>query len=464
MTRAQAEAKVTAANGTNFDAVTSKLHYLVIGDEGSPLYGAGKKGSKQVKAEQVNAGGGNIKIISETAFLKMLVAGQPQAASSDATAAGLERLWQMATAAGGADAQVAAFARRYIRRHHPDIALAETDRPVDPGAEVPPAFLSFDRVRPLFFESRKPLREFALELARWEFARWNPPAEQVVLLSEAPFEDVRRFVALALLADDAPEHKRYRLDPAVMTPAAVYGFVESTDAETRELGMELIRRQPRLRLPEELFRLTESPDRKVRAFVIQALRALYRDRGITADWKPALPPQPTIGPAAKKAAATAIQHRGDGPPAKPDHLPADAEALRLFLRRTLFELPPGRLPPEKQDGEADGASAATASAGKGKAHARGGTAGPASGAGDGVAPPTAPQAAAIPQGEARACRDAPRRGGGRRRVREGRTPSARGVPGRPRPERARGHAGGGNAGAARTCGAVAAKFGRGARE
>ena len=366
MTRAQAEAKVTAANGTNFDAVSSKLHYLVIGDEGSPLYGAGKKGSKQVKAEQVNAGGGNIKIISETAFLKMLVAGQPQEASSDATAAGLDRLWQMATAAGGADAQVAAFARRYIRRHHPDIALAETDRPVDPGSEVPPAFLSFDRVRPLFLETRKPLREFALELARWEFARWNPPAEQIVQLSEAPFEDVRRFVAQALLADDAPEHKRYRIDPAVMTPAAVYGFVESTDEATRELGMELIRRQPRLRFPEELFRLTESPDRKVRAFVIQALRALYRDRGITENWKPTLPPQPTIGPAAKKAAATAIQTRGDGPPARPDHLPAEAEALRAFLRRTLFELPPGRLQPEKSDGEADGDATATAGKGKGK--------------------------------------------------------------------------------------------------
>lgn len=352
MTRAEAEKKVTAANGVNYDAVSSKLHYLVIGDEGSPLYGAGKKGTKQLKAEQINAGGGgNVKIISETAFLKML-AGEQQEASSDATRAGLERLWQMATAPGAADAPVAAFARKYIKRHHPDIALAETDRPVDPGAEVPPSFLTFDRVKPLFAETRKPLRQFALELARWEFARWAPPAEEIVGLSELPFEDVRQFVASALLADDSPEHRRYRIDPATLTPAAVYGFVESAEEKTRELGMELIRRQPRLQVPEELFRLTESPDRRVRAFVIQSLGALYRDRGITEDWKPAPPPpQPTTGAAAKKSATTAIQQRGAGPPARPDHLPAGAEALRQFLRRSLFEIPPGRLPPSKLDGQ-----------------------------------------------------------------------------------------------------------------
>ena len=376
MTRKEAEDKVAAANGTNFDAVSSKLHYLVIGDEGSPLYGAGKKGSKQLKAEGVNAGGGNIKIISETAFLKML-AGGPQETSADATAAGLQRLWEMATAPGGVAAPVAAFARKYIRRHHPDIALAETDRPVDPGAEVPPSFLSFDRVQPLFGETRKPVREFALELARWEFARWAPSAESIVRLSELPFPDVRQFVATALLADDAPEHRRYRIDPGVLTPAAVYSFVESAEEQTRELGMELIRRQPRLQLPEELFRLTESPDRKVRAFVIKALRSLYADRGITRNWKPAPPPpQPTVGASAKKAAsqALAIQQRGSGPPTRPEHLPAEAAHLRHFLRRILLEIPPGRLPPSKLDGqdgeESEDDKTAKAAGGNGTAQLR----------------------------------------------------------------------------------------------
>src|SRR5438477_162737 len=53
MTREEAETKVKGANGTVAGSVTKNLHYLVIGDEGSPLYGQGKKGSKQVKAEQL---------------------------------------------------------------------------------------------------------------------------------------------------------------------------------------------------------------------------------------------------------------------------------------------------------------------------------------------------------------------------------------------------------------------------
>ncbi len=342
--RKDAEDQAKAAGGTVASGVSPKLHYLVIGDEGSPLYGHGKKGDKQTKAETLNAAGANIKIISETAFLKML-SGGVQEVSADATVAGCERLWEMATAPGPADAPRARFALDYLLRHHPDIALAKTDRPVDPGAEVPPSFLSFARVEPLFAESRKPLRDFALELARWEFARWSPPSESLVKLAEAPHADVRRFVAESLLADDSPEHRRYRIDPEGLSPAAVYAFCESADSSTRELGMRLIARSPRLRRPEELFRLTDSPDRQLRAFVVRALWSLYRDRGITAGWTPSLPPAPTIGAGARKAAAVAAEDRGTGAPARPEQLPAEPRDLWHLLRRSLFELPPPR--PEK---------------------------------------------------------------------------------------------------------------------
>ena len=83
MTRKEAEDKVKAAGGTPTSNVTAKLHYLVIGDEGSPLYGGGAKGDKQTKAEQFNAAGANIRIISETAFLQML-AGRALAAGGAA--------------------------------------------------------------------------------------------------------------------------------------------------------------------------------------------------------------------------------------------------------------------------------------------------------------------------------------------------------------------------------------------
>jgi hypothetical protein len=353
MVRKEAEEKVKTANGTVAGSVTKNLHYLVIGDEGSPLYGAGKKGDKQLKAEDLNSKGANIRIISETAFLQMLVRGAPAAAASDdATLAGCERLWQMVVAPGPADAPLGAFARKYIRRHHPEIAPAETDRPVDPGHEVPPSFLTFERVKPLFAETRKPLREFALDLAKWEFARWSPPAMDLVHLCELPFPEVRRFIGEALLADDHPKHAKYRINPDTLSPAGVYAFCESTNEATRALGMQLIDRSPRLRVPEELFRLTESPDRKVRAFVIRALWSLYRDRGVTPDWKPSVPPQTTVSEAARKAAAAEAERRGPGVPPKPEKRPADDPELAQFLRRILFEIPPGRMEPASEEDKA----------------------------------------------------------------------------------------------------------------
>jgi hypothetical protein len=349
MTRDEAEAKVKGANGTVAGSVTKNLHYLVIGDEGSPLYGQGKKGTKQVKGEQLNEAGANIRIISETMFLQMLV-GQQRQASADATLTGCARLWELAIAPGPADAPVGKFARLYVRRHHPAIGQQLTDRPVDPGTEVPSAFLTWERVSPLFAETRRPLREFALDLARWEFARWNPDVDALVWMSELPFADVRRFTARALLAPDAPENRAFRLDPSKLEPSAAYRFCEAADPETRALGMELINRLPKLRVPEELFRLTESPDRKVRAFVIRALWAAYRDRGLTADWKPPVPPKPEIGAKARKAAEALAADRGAGVPARPPQWPAGKPTLAQFLRRVLFEVPPG--PPERAAQEA----------------------------------------------------------------------------------------------------------------
>jgi hypothetical protein len=162
-------------------------------------------------------------------------------------------------------------------------------------------------------------------------------------------------VTKALLADDAPEHRRYRIDPDKLSPAAVFSFCESPDEETRILGMELIRRSPRLQVPDELFRLTESPDRKVRAFVIRALWGLYRDRGITRDWQPRPPQQSTVGKAAKKAAAEAEKKAAEEMiPRRPETLPAEQLELNEFLRRILFEIPPGRTPPKKEEPDQEG--------------------------------------------------------------------------------------------------------------
>jgi len=342
MPRSTAQKHVRENNGSVASTVNAKLNYLVIGDEGSPLYGEGRKGSKQTKAEKLIEGGAETKIISETAFLQMMT-GQMREVSTDDSLAGCQRLWQMLTEAEKTEAPLAQFAMQYFRRHHPDICLAETDRPVDPGAEIPNEFLTFEQFKPLFFDARPLLRKFAIEIAKWEFTRWAAPIEGIIDLCESPYEEVRAFVAEALLADESPEHRRYRVNPEILTADAVYSFCESRTEAVRTLGMRLIEMHSRLQLPEELFRLTESPDRKVRAFVIRNIWSLYRDRGITEDWEPYVPPPPTVGKAAKKRAEEKAKDYGDGAPKQPENLPASHEDLQAFLRRILFEIPPAKL-------------------------------------------------------------------------------------------------------------------------
>ena len=295
MPRKDAEDKVKQLGGVKASSVTKSLHYLVIGDEGSPLYSGGRRATSSARPSSSTRPGRTSASSPRRRSCKCSSGTAPPRPAPTPRWPAAKCCGSMAVAPGAAEARRGEFARKYILRHHPDIGPAQTDRPVDPGAEMPPDFLTFERVEPLFAETRKPLRDFALELASWEFARWKPAAEALLALSELPHADVRQFVAEALLADDAPEKRRFRIDPDTLAPEAVYRFCESTDPETRKLGMQIIRRSPRLQVPEEMFRLTESPDRLVRGFVIRSLWSVYRDRGVTADWKPPVPPASTIG-------------------------------------------------------------------------------------------------------------------------------------------------------------------------
>ncbi len=118
--------------------------------------------------------------------------------------------------------------------------------------------------------------------------------------------------------------------------------------------MQLIHRYPQLAIPEELFRLSESPDRQVTSFVVRTIWSLYRARGITDGWKPQPRPEPRGSkPAAKKpdpkataAASTVAPPQGIGAPPRPDKHPASDEALQAFMRRVLFSIPPTKLPVE----------------------------------------------------------------------------------------------------------------------
>ena len=71
MNRTQAQARVEDLGGVNAKSVNKSLNVLVIGDDGSPLFGAGTKGSKHVKAEKLIDAGADLRIISESHFLQL---------------------------------------------------------------------------------------------------------------------------------------------------------------------------------------------------------------------------------------------------------------------------------------------------------------------------------------------------------------------------------------------------------
>ena len=72
MDRKSAQQRVQAVGGKTPSGVSAELDYLVIGDEGSPLFGGGERSSKHKSADKLIAKGAKLSIISETDFLKML--------------------------------------------------------------------------------------------------------------------------------------------------------------------------------------------------------------------------------------------------------------------------------------------------------------------------------------------------------------------------------------------------------
>jgi NAD-dependent DNA ligase len=71
LVRDDAKKRVEWLGGVAASSVSRDLDYLVVGDDGSPLYGHGAKGNKILAAEKLQAHGAGVKIISETKFLEL---------------------------------------------------------------------------------------------------------------------------------------------------------------------------------------------------------------------------------------------------------------------------------------------------------------------------------------------------------------------------------------------------------
>ncbi|HHL19036.1 MAG TPA: hypothetical protein ENJ33_04810 [Thiothrix sp.] len=269
----------------------------------------------------------------------MLKAFVPADFANNDAMAGCQTLWTMAT--DNTDTPVGKFALTYLRHHHPDLCLKLTSRPVDPQAALPEKFIRFEQFESLFFHAHTPLRHFALSIAKWEFARWQPTSAQLIALCESKYADVREFTHEALLAEPTDENKRYRLSAETLEVKAVYQFCHSKKPQTRQLGMQIIQQHETFQQPEALFQLTESPDREIRSFVVRILWSLYRRYATTSHWQPYTPVAIKGTKALQKKQQEQQQKQGTGLPIRPKHLPADKAALQQLLQRWLYELPPG---------------------------------------------------------------------------------------------------------------------------
>jgi hypothetical protein len=245
----------------------------------------------------------------------------------DAVGAGVARLFAMATAPGESD-NTRQFAQTYLRCHHPLLG------PADPQAKelgLAPQLQREDfteaRVWPALFDAREDVRRFAAAIARLEMRRWNAQG-RLAKLADSDDKIVRTIALDAMLqagqpsADPETTLRLHELDAATVFP-----LTESPKKTVRDVGMELIRRHyAHLGGVQKLSWLMQSAEREVRLFAVRLLWEKHRPRATPPGWQP-------------RAAETAPSAAG------PEALGAftDGEAMRGFLRRVLFALPPGAL-------------------------------------------------------------------------------------------------------------------------
>ena len=223
---------------------------------------------------------------------------------------------------------IRSFAQTYLRCHHPTVGREQPETksyrltPSLPRNAFPAA-----RIYNALWDHRPDVRRFAVTVARADLREWGY-LPRVYELAESEHREVRNVAYDALLkagTSGAPTSCTLRVDD--LDAAKVFALTESRKKATREVAMEMIRRHyARLGGPERLAWLMESPDREVRLFSVRLLWERHRPTALPKGWAP--------------------RRQGASPVGDTERF-ADVEALRAFLRRTLYGLPPGRM--ERRD-------------------------------------------------------------------------------------------------------------------
>jgi hypothetical protein len=260
--------------------------------------------------------------LSQFAQRMLLESFEPQdfAAPSTDRGAGVQRLWELATAKKSPES-VRAFAATYLKAHHPELgkrlpeakALGITPR-------LGPEAYTITIVRPLLDDDRVDVRRLAVAIAGEEFLRWDDQDLIYELAGAARSEP--RALGGELLLGVLVEGDARRVPAPWLDGRRLFQLAESHHKAAREVALTLIRRlYDRVGGAERLAWLMDSTERDVRLFAVR----LFWDRHRPKPWPEGFVPRKQVG------AAIGTERF------------ADLAALRQFARVVLFGLPPGRV-------------------------------------------------------------------------------------------------------------------------
>jgi hypothetical protein len=242
-------------------------------------------------------------------------------ANGDA-AAGVQRLWELATGKKSPET-VRTFAATYLKAHHPELGkrLPEA-RALGITPRLGPEAYAKGIVVPLLDDDRADVRRLAVAIAGEEYIRWDD--QDLVYQLAGSSRSEPRALGGELLLGLLVEGDARRIPAAWLDGRRLFQLAESPHKASREVALTLIRRMyDRVGGAERLAWLMDSTERDVRLFAVR----LFWDRHRPKPW-----PADYVGRARSQVGAALGTERF-----------ADLAALRQFARVVLFGLPPGRV-------------------------------------------------------------------------------------------------------------------------
>ncbi len=238
---------------------------------------------------------------------------------------GTAKLFELATSPSE-NPTLRAFAQTYLRNHHKEIGEQQPEaKQLGLKPQLPRTAYTLERLWPALKSVHDDIRRFAVTIAKVELRRWNAMG-RLGEIADTDHVEVRRLALDAMLkADDPSADPAHTATVDELAPETIFPLTESRRRPVREAGMELIRRHyGRLGGQQRLAWLMTSADREVRLFAVRLLWEKHRPRAFPTSWQPK---KSVLDPAVQSGEAGTF---------------TDVEALRGFLRRVLFALPPGR--------------------------------------------------------------------------------------------------------------------------